>query len=171
MKHFSSLVLLHLVFISRKLRLSWSTEDAIAFALHTALSHLEKQGSYVRMLFVDFNSPFNTIILDILIIKLANLRLPPSTCSWIRDLQTPEGETRPLLLFPSRSQHQLSPGLRTKPTDLLPLHIWLQPRPPREHHSQIADDTTVVGLITGGKLGGLQRWGHETGGMVCIKQP
>lgn len=86
MKHFSSLVLLHLVFISRKLRLSWSTEDAIAFALHTALSHLEKQGSYVRMLFVDFNSPFNTIILDILIPKLANLRLPPSTCSWIRDL-------------------------------------------------------------------------------------
>ncbi|KAI4887106.1 hypothetical protein NFI96_003143 [Prochilodus magdalenae] len=37
-----------------------STEDAITTALHTALTHLEHQGSYVRMLFVDFSSAFNT---------------------------------------------------------------------------------------------------------------
>lgn len=39
-----------------------STEDAITTALHAALSHLEKKGSYVRMLFIDYSSAFNTII-------------------------------------------------------------------------------------------------------------
>ncbi len=41
-----------------------STEDAIAKALHNALSHLEHQESYVRMLFIDDSSAFNTIIPD-----------------------------------------------------------------------------------------------------------
>ncbi len=31
-----------------------STDDAIAFTLHTALSHLENKNTYVRMLFVDY---------------------------------------------------------------------------------------------------------------------
>ncbi|KAF7647838.1 hypothetical protein LDENG_00165960, partial [Lucifuga dentata] len=47
-------------------RVNRSTEDAIAAALHTALCHLEQQGNYVRMLFVDYSSAFNTIIPDIL---------------------------------------------------------------------------------------------------------
>ncbi|TKS65927.1 hypothetical protein D9C73_028553 [Collichthys lucidus] len=42
-------------------RANRSTEDAVATALHAALSHLEGQGNYVRMLFVDFSSAFNTI--------------------------------------------------------------------------------------------------------------
>ncbi len=36
-----------------------STDDAIAFTLHTALSHLENKNTYVRMLFVDYSSAFN----------------------------------------------------------------------------------------------------------------
>ncbi len=32
-----------------------STDDAIAFTLHTALSHLENKNTYVRMLFVDYS--------------------------------------------------------------------------------------------------------------------
>ncbi len=39
-----------------------STDDAIAFTLHTALSHLENKNTYVRMLFVDYSSAFNTIV-------------------------------------------------------------------------------------------------------------
>ena len=35
-----------------------STEDAVATALHSDLSHLEERSSYVRMLFVDFSSAF-----------------------------------------------------------------------------------------------------------------
>ena len=66
-------------------RTNRSTDDAIAIALHSALSHLEKEGSYVRMLFIDFSSAFNTIIPDILIPKVINVGLPPPTCSWIKD--------------------------------------------------------------------------------------
>ncbi|KAI3373371.1 hypothetical protein L3Q82_006667 [Scortum barcoo] len=39
-----------------------STEDAIALTLHTALSHLDQRDTYVRMLFIDYSSAFNTIV-------------------------------------------------------------------------------------------------------------
>ena len=39
-----------------------STDDAISIALHTALSHLDKRNTYVRMLFIDYSSAFNTIV-------------------------------------------------------------------------------------------------------------
>ncbi len=43
--------------------LKQTTDNAIAFTLHTALSHLENKNTYVRMLFVDYSSTFNTIVL------------------------------------------------------------------------------------------------------------
>ncbi len=58
-----------------------STEDAITTALHSALCHLEQQGSYAWLLFVDFSSAFNTILPDRLITKLLDLGyLTPSVC-------------------------------------------------------------------------------------------
>ncbi len=39
-----------------------STDDAISSTLHLALTHLENKDFYVRMLFIDFSSAFNTII-------------------------------------------------------------------------------------------------------------
>jgi hypothetical protein len=38
-----------------------STDDTISIALHTALSHLDNRNTYVRMLFIDYSSAFNTI--------------------------------------------------------------------------------------------------------------
>ncbi len=52
-----------------------STDDAIAFNLHTALSHLENKNTYVRMLFVDYSSAFNTIVPATLVAKLQTLGL------------------------------------------------------------------------------------------------
>ncbi len=52
-----------------------STGDAIAFTLHTALSHLENKNTYVRMLFVDYSSAFNTIVPATLVEKLQTLGL------------------------------------------------------------------------------------------------
>ncbi|KAF7661600.1 hypothetical protein LDENG_00257910, partial [Lucifuga dentata] len=66
-------------------RASRSTEDAIATALHDALSHLEQQGSYARLLFVDFSSAFNTILPNRLVTKLSHLGISHSICLWIRD--------------------------------------------------------------------------------------
>ena len=39
-----------------------STDDAISSALHTALSHLYKRNTYVRMLFIDYSSALNTVV-------------------------------------------------------------------------------------------------------------
>ncbi|TKS64906.1 N-lysine methyltransferase KMT5A [Collichthys lucidus] len=64
-------------------RANRSTGDAVATALHAALSHLEQQGSYVRMLFVDYSSAFNTILPHKLVVKLRDLGLPEATCRWI----------------------------------------------------------------------------------------
>ena len=47
-----------------------STEDAIAILLHSALELLEKKNSYMRMLFIDYSSAFNTILPRTLISKL-----------------------------------------------------------------------------------------------------
>ncbi|KAI3376975.1 hypothetical protein L3Q82_000212 [Scortum barcoo] len=49
-----------------------STEDAIALTLHTALSHLDQRDTYVRMLFIDYSSAFNTIVPS----KLVTTRAP-----------------------------------------------------------------------------------------------
>lgn len=65
-----------------------STEDAVSYALHLSLEHLEKRKSDVRMLFVDFSSAFNTIIPQHLVGKLGTLGLTPPMCNWILDFLT-----------------------------------------------------------------------------------
>ena len=50
-----------------------SIDDAISIALHTALSHLDKRITYVRMLFIDYSSAFNPIVPAKLITKLRTL--------------------------------------------------------------------------------------------------
>jgi gmma-aminobutyric acid receptor subunit gamma/cGMP-dependent protein kinase 2 len=40
-----------------------STDHAISIARNTALSQLGKINTYVRMLFIDYSSAFNTIVL------------------------------------------------------------------------------------------------------------
>ena len=60
-----------------------STDDAISIALHTALSHLAKRNTHVRMLFIDYSSAFNTIVPTKLNIKLRTLGLNTSLLNWI----------------------------------------------------------------------------------------
>ncbi len=64
-------------------RANRSTEDAIATALHTTLTHVEQKGSYARLLFVDFSSAFNTIMPSRLVTKLLDLGFSQHTSSWI----------------------------------------------------------------------------------------
>ena len=54
-------------------------------ALHTALSHMDKRNTYVRMLFIDYSSTFNTIVHSKLVTKLRTLGLNTSLCNWILD--------------------------------------------------------------------------------------
>lgn len=130
-----------------------STEDAIATALHAALTHLEQKGTYVRMLFVDYSSAFNTIIPDILITKLTYLGLPPLTCSWIKDFLTNRPQVVKLgsSLSSSRTLSTGSPqGCVLSPL-LYSLYTHdCTPAHPGNIIIKFADDTTVVGLISGG---------------------
>lgn len=52
-----------------------SVEDAVNTALYTALEHLEQRDTYVRMLFADYSSAFNTIVPSRLITKMLDLGL------------------------------------------------------------------------------------------------
>ena len=49
--------------------------------LYYILQHLHRSGTHARILFVDFSSAFNSIIPDILLNKLTQLSVPPSSVS------------------------------------------------------------------------------------------
>ncbi|CDQ91050.1 unnamed protein product [Oncorhynchus mykiss] len=65
-----------------------STDNSISIAFHTALSHLDKRNTYVRMLFIDYSSEFNTIVPSKLITKLRIRGLNTYLCNWILDFLT-----------------------------------------------------------------------------------
>ena len=129
---------------------NWSTDDAISTALHSALTHLDTKDSYVRMLFLDFSSAFNTIIPQQLIQKLDCLGLNTSLCNWLLDFLTgrPQaarvGSNASSTITMNTGAPQgcvLSPLLFTLLThDCTPTHN-------SNLFIKFADDTTVVGLI------------------------
>ncbi len=69
-------------------RANRSVDDAVNMGLHYILQHLDKPGTYARILFVDFSSAFNTIIPDTLQNKLTQLSVPTSICQWITSFLT-----------------------------------------------------------------------------------
>ena len=62
-----------------------SVDDAVALGIHYMLQHLDTPKSYVRMLFVDYSSAFNTIIPGKLYDKLTNMQIDTSICHWVLD--------------------------------------------------------------------------------------
>ncbi|KAI4897620.1 hypothetical protein NFI96_030292, partial [Prochilodus magdalenae] len=128
-----------------------STDDAISSLVHTAFTHLEQKDSYVRMLFVDFTSAFNTMIPQTLTDKLSSLGLRSSLCNWVLDFLTNRPQSvrihnlsssTTILSTGSPQGCVLSPLLFTLLTyDCSPIH-------PGCHIVKFADDTAVVGCIT-----------------------
>jgi hypothetical protein len=96
MKCFERLVMAHINTINPETldplqfvyRPNRSTDDAISIALHTTLSHMDKRNTYVRILFIDYSSAFNTIVPSKLTTKLRTLALNTSLCNWILDFLT-----------------------------------------------------------------------------------
>uniref|UniRef100_A0A3P9MZN2 Reverse transcriptase domain-containing protein n=1 Tax=Poecilia reticulata TaxID=8081 RepID=A0A3P9MZN2_POERE len=134
-------------------RTNRSTEDAVTTALHAALSHLERQGNYVRMLFVDYSSAFNTILPHRLVYKLGELGLPHPTRMWITSFLT-DRQQRVRVGQHTSTALSLSTG-SPQGCVLSPLLYCLYTYDcTSAHHSntiiKFADDTTVVGLISGG---------------------
>ena len=127
-----------------------STDDTIAITLHTALTHLDKRNTYVRMLFIYYSSAFNTIVPSKLINKLT-LGLDPALCIWVLDflmghpqvVRIGNNISTPLILNTGAPQGcVLSPLLYSLFTDdCVAMHT-------SNSIIKFADDTTVVGLIT-----------------------
>ncbi len=128
-----------------------STDDAISSTLHLALTHLENKDSYVRMLFIDFSSAFNTIILQQLINKLSLLGLNNSLCNWILDFLT--GRPKSVRVgHNTSSTTTLSTGA-PQGCVLSPLLFTLLTHDctakfSYNHIIKFANDTSVVGLIS-----------------------
>ncbi|KAF7690055.1 hypothetical protein HF521_011859 [Silurus meridionalis] len=128
-----------------------STDDAIFTTLYLALTHLDNKDSYVRMLFIDFSSAFNTIIPQHLIEKLSLLGLNTSLCNWILDFLTERPQSVQIgnsisstttLSTGAPQGCVLSPLLFTLLThDCAPMHS-------SNHIIKFADDMTVVCLIS-----------------------
>ncbi len=81
-----------------------STDDAISQVLHSSLTHMDsKNGNYVRLLFIDYSSAFNTIVPTKLAVKLSDLGLNTSLCDWIQDFLTGRPQVVKMGQFTSNS--------------------------------------------------------------------
>ncbi len=84
-------------------RANRSVDDAVNMGLHFILQHLDRPGTYVRILFVDFISAFNTMIPVTLQNKLTLLSIPTSICQWINSFLTDRQQLVRLGKFSSRT--------------------------------------------------------------------
>ncbi|KAI3363903.1 hypothetical protein L3Q82_001500 [Scortum barcoo] len=129
-----------------------STEDAISLTLHTALSHLDQRDTYVRMLFIDYSSAFNTIVPSKLVTKLRDLGLNSALCDWILNFLT--GRPQAVRMGSTTSSTLTLNTGAPQGCVLSPLLYSLFTHDCVATHSsntiiKFADDTTVIGLITG----------------------
>ncbi|KAK3541680.1 hypothetical protein QTP86_000571 [Hemibagrus guttatus] len=161
MKLFERLVLAYLKNITGPLldplqfayRANRSVDDAVNMGLHFILQHLDKSGTYVRLLFVELSSAFNTIIPTLLQTKLTQLSVPSSICQWITSFLTDRHQLVKLGKFTSNSR-ATSTGA-PQGCVLSPLLFSLYTNDctstdPSVKLLKFADDTTVIGLIQDG---------------------
>ncbi len=85
-------------------RANRSVDDAVNMGQHFILQHLDRPGTYVRILFVDFSSAFNTIILQN---KPTQLSMPTSVCQWITSFLTDKQQLVRLRKFSSSTRSAL----------------------------------------------------------------
>ncbi len=129
-----------------------STDDAISQVLHSSLTHIDsKTGNYVRLLFIDYSSAFNTIVPTKLAVKLSDLGLDTSLCDWIQDFLTDRPQVVKVGQFTSNSI-TLNVGA-PQGCVLSPLLYSLYTHDCVSSHSstsiiKFADDTVVLGLIS-----------------------
>lgn len=64
------------------------TEDAVATLVHIITKHLDKPHNYVRALFLDYSSAFNTIQPNILLFKMYHLKVNPYLIHWYASFLT-----------------------------------------------------------------------------------
>jgi hypothetical protein len=125
-------------------------EDAVSLIIHYILDHLESPNSYVRILFVDYSSAFNTIIPQKLFTKLKDMSINPALCNWILDflLERPQ-----FVKFNGSFSHSLVLNTGAPQGCVLSPILYslftndCKPSSDSVKMTKFADDTTLVGLI------------------------
>ncbi len=116
-----------------------------------SLTHIDsKNAYYVRLLFIDYSSAFNTIVPTKLAVKLSDLGINNSLCDWIQDFLTGRPQVVKVVQFTSNSI-TLNVGA-PQGCVLSPLLYSLYTHDCVSSHSstsiiKFADDTVVLGLI------------------------
>ncbi|TWW54745.1 hypothetical protein D4764_0240700 [Takifugu flavidus] len=116
---------------------SIGVDDAVIYLLHTSLTHLEKAGSTVRIMFFDFSSAFNTIQPRLLGDKLQVAGVDHHLTTWILDYLTQRPQ------FVRGTVLALAPFLFT-------LYTADSYSTSSCHLQKFSDDSAAVGLITDG---------------------
>ncbi|KAK3519551.1 hypothetical protein QTP86_013401, partial [Hemibagrus guttatus] len=161
MKSFERLVLAYLKNITGPLldplqfayRANRSVDDAVNMGLHFILQHLDKSGTYVRLLFMDFTSAFNTIIPTLLQTKLTQLSVPSSICQWITSFLTDRHQLVKLGKFKSNSRTTSTGAPQGCVLSPLLLSLYTNDctsTDPSVKLLTFADNTTVIGLTQDG---------------------
>ena len=130
-------------------------EDAIVLFTHNIYEHLDKPKTYVRTLFIDFSSAFNTIQPHLLIPKLRNLGVCDNISAWILEFLT----FRPQFVTVKTSSSCYKSNVITTNTGapqgtvLSPVLFSIYTNDCKTSSSQTpiikyADDTSISGLIT-----------------------
>jgi hypothetical protein len=102
MKCFERLVMAHIIIIFPNTRdplqfayhHNRATDETISIALHTALFHLDKRNTYVRTLFIDYSSAFNSIVPSSVVPRQQHLPQCQQDKEADRGLQETKGRAR-----------------------------------------------------------------------------
>ncbi len=134
-------------------RANRSVDDAVNMGLHYILQHLDKLGTYARILFVDFSSAFNTIIPDTPQNKLTQLSVPTSICQWITSFLTDRQQLVRLGELTSNTRTISTGAPQGCPLSPLLFSLYTNDctsTDPSVRLLKFADDTTVICLIQDG---------------------
>ncbi len=118
----------------------------------TLPSHIDSEnGNYVRLLFIDYSSAFNTIVPIKLALKLTDFGLSSSLCDWIQDFLT--GRPQVVKVGQFTSNAVLLNGGAPQGCVRSPLIYSLYTHDCVSSYSsasivKFADDTVVLGLIS-----------------------
>ncbi len=131
-------------------RANRSVDDAVNMELHFILQHLDRPGTYVRILFVYFSSAFNTIIPDTLQNKLTQLSVPTSVCQWITSFLTDRQQLVRLGKFSSSTRTTSTGAPQGCVLSPLLFSLYMNDctsKDPSVKLLKFADDITLSGLI------------------------
>ena len=119
-------------------------DDAVIYLLQRSLSHLEKAGGSVRIMFFDFSSAFNTIQPPLLGDKLQLSGVDHHLTSWIQDYLT----NRPQYVRTRECQSDNIISSTGAPQETVLAPYLFTHNTSTCHLQKFSDDSAIAGLIS-----------------------